>query len=449
MIARAVAGEAGVPFFSMSGSEFVQMFVGMGAAKVRDLFSQAQAKAPCIVFIDEIDAIGKSRENNIGGGNDEREQTLNQLLTEMDGFGTNSGVIILAATNRVEILDPALLRAGRFDRQIHVDLPELSERIAIFNVHLAPLKLDKDLDVDFLARQTPGFSGADIANVCNEAALIAARHNRDTVGKQDFLDAVDRIIGGLEKKSKVMTQEENRTIAIHEAGHASVSWLLKYANPLVKVTIVPRGQALGAAWYLPEERSITTKEQMLDEICATLGGRAAEELFMGHISSGALNDLERVTKRAYGMVAYLGMSDKLANLCYYNNQEYNFTKPYSEKTAEQIDAEVKALIAEQYDRAKRILMDNAPKHGQLAQILIDREVIFTEDVEKIFGKRPWKSRADEIREEEEKAAAQSGTEGQNATENDTEALPPIPSEQTEAPDAPTTSEGETPEGDKQ
>ena len=320
----------------------------------------------------------------------------------MDGFGTNSGVIILAATNRVEILDPALLRAGRFDRQIHVDLPELSERVAIFKVHLAPLKLADDLDVDMLARQTPGFSGADIANVCNEAALIAARHNRSHVGKQDFLDAVDRIIGGLEKTSKVMTADEKRSIAIHEAGHASVSWLLQYANPLVKVTIVPRGQALGAAWYLPEERNITTKEQMLDEICATLAGRAAEEVFTGHISSGALNDLERVTKRAYGMVAYLGMSSELSNLCYYNNQEYNFTKPYSEKTAEKIDAEVSRLVGEQYARAKQILTDNADKHGQLAQLLIDREVIFTEDVERIFGKRPWKSRADILMEEEEK-----------------------------------------------
>lgn len=407
LLAKAVAGEADVPFFSLSGSDFVEMFVGVGASRVRDLFRQAKEKAPCIIFIDEIDAIGRARGKNPSfGGNDERENTLNQLLTEMDGFGTNSGVIILAATNRVEILDSALLRAGRFDRQIHVDLPELSERIAIFNVHLAPLKLDDDIDVDFLARQTPGFSGADIANVCNEAALIAARHDRPRVSKQDFLDAVDRIVGGLEKKSKVMTQGEKRTIAIHEAGHASVSWLLKYANPLVKVTIVPRGQSLGAAWYLPEERSITTKEQMLDEICATLGGRAAEELFSGHISSGALNDLERVTKRAYGMVAYLGMSDELANLCYYNNQEYNFTKPYSEKTAEKIDLEVKKLINEQYQRAKQILSEHAGQHAQLAQILMEREVIFTEDVERIFGKRPWKSRADEIQEEEEKAAAE-------------------------------------------
>ena len=403
LLAKAVAGEADVPFFSMSGSDFVEMFVGVGASRVRDLFSQAKEKSPCIIFIDEIDAIGRARGKNPAlGGNDERENTLNQLLTEMDGFGTNSGVIILAATNRVEILDPALLRAGRFDRQIHVDLPELSERVAIFKVHLAPLKLADDLDVDMLARQTPGFSGADIANVCNEAALIAARHNRSHVGKQDFLDAVDRIIGGLEKTSKVMTADEKRSIAIHEAGHASVSWLLQYANPLVKVTIVPRGQALGAAWYLPEERNITTKEQMLDEICATLAGRAAEEVFTGHISSGALNDLERVTKRAYGMVAYLGMSSELSNLCYYNNQEYNFTKPYSEKTAEKIDAEVSRLIGEQYARAKQILTDNADKHGQLAQLLIDREVIFTEDVERIFGKRPWKSRADILMEEEEK-----------------------------------------------
>ena len=417
LLAKAVAGEADVPFFSLSGSDFVEMFVGVGASRVRDLFRQAKEKAPCIIFIDEIDAIGRARGKNPSfGGNDERENTLNQLLTEMDGFGTNSGVIILAATNRVEILDSALLRAGRFDRQIHVDLPELSERVAIFNVHMAPLKLDSDIDVDFLARQTPGFSGADIANVCNEAALIAARHSRPRVCKQDFLDAVDRIVGGLEKKSKVMTQGEKRTIAIHEAGHASVSWLLKYANPLVKVTIVPRGQALGAAWYLPEERSITTKEQMLDEICATLGGRAAEELFSGHISSGALNDLERVTKRAYGMVAYLGMSDELSNLCYYNNQEYNFTKPYSEKTAEKIDAEVKRLIGEQYDRAKKILSENAEKHARLAQLLVDREVIFTEDVERIFGKRPWKSRADEIQEEEERAAAAHAAAGAESSE---------------------------------
>ena len=401
LLAKAVAGEADVPFFSMSGSDFVEMFVGVGASRVRDLFSQAKAKAPCIIFIDEIDAVGRARGKNPAlGGNDERENTLNQLLTEMDGFGTNSGVIILAATNRVDILDKALLRAGRFDRQIHVDLPELQERVAIFKVHLAPLKLDEGLDIDFLARQTPGFSGADIANVCNEAALIAARHNRPTVGRQDFLDAVDRIIGGLEKKTKVMTAGEKRTIALHEAGHAAVSWMLQYANPLVKVTIVPRGQALGAAWYLPEERNITTREQMLDEICATLGGRAAEELFEGHISSGALNDLERVTKRAYGMVAYLGMSDELPNLCYYSNQEYAFTKPYSDRTAERIDEEVRKLIAGQYARAKSILLEHAEKHQELARILYEREVIFTEDVEQIFGKRPWKSRTDELLEAE-------------------------------------------------
>ena len=407
LLAKAVAGEAEVPFFSMSGSDFVEMFVGVGASRVRDLFQQAKEKAPCIIFIDEIDAVGRARGKNPSlGGNDERENTLNQLLTEMDGFGTNSGVIILAATNRVDILDKALLRAGRFDRQIHVDLPDLPERVAIFKVHLAPLKLEEGLDIELLARQTPGFSGADIANVCNEAALIAARHNRANVGKQDFLDAVDRIIGGLEKKTKVMTSAEKRTIAIHEAGHASVSWMLKYANPLVKVTIVPRGQALGAAWYLPEERNITTKEQMLDEICATLGGRAAEELFTGHISSGALNDLETVTKRAYGMVAYLGMSDELSNLCFYNNQEYSFTKPYSEKTAEKIDEEVKKLINEQYLRAKALLSEHAAKHGELAELLINKEVIFTEDVERIFGKRPWKSRADELLEEEQKETIQ-------------------------------------------
>ena len=402
LLAKAVAGEADVPFFSLAGSDFVEMFVGVGASRVRDLFAKAKEKSPCIIFIDEIDAIGRARGKNPSfNQNDERESTLNQLLTEMDGFGNNSGVIILAATNRVEILDEALLRAGRFDRQIHVELPDLQERIAIFGVHLKPLKKEENLDIDFLARQTPGFSGADIANVCNEAALIAARHNKPVVSKQDFLDAVDRIIGGLEKKTKVMTKAEKRTIAIHEAGHASVSWLLEHANPLVKVTIVPRGQALGAAWYLPEERTITTKNQMLDEICATLGGRAAEELFTGNISSGALNDLETVTKRAYGMVAYLGMSDSLSNLCYYNNQEYGFTKPYSDSTAEKIDAEVSKLIQAQYERAKRLLSENAEKHAQLANLLCDKEVIFTEDVENIFGKRPWKSRADEILEEEQ------------------------------------------------
>ena len=404
LLAKAVAGEANVPFFSMSGSDFVEMFVGVGASRVRDLFRQAKEKAPCIVFIDEIDAVGRARGRNANmGSNDERENTLNQLLTEMDGFGANSGVIILAATNRADILDKALLRAGRFDRQIHVELPGLPERKQIFKVHMKPLKIDDSVDIDLLSRQTPGFSGADIANVCNEAALIAARKNHNAVGKQDFLDAIDRILGGLEKKTKVMTQDEKRTIALHEAGHATVSWFLQYANPLVKVTIVPRGQALGAAWYLPEERTITTKEQMLDEICATLGGRAAEELFTGHISSGALNDLETVTKRAFGMVAYLGMSEKLSNLCYYNQQqEYSFSKPFSEKTAELIDEEVKNLIQTQYKRAKALLSEHKDGHARLAQVLIDREVIFADDVEEIFGKRPWISRSDEIIAENER-----------------------------------------------
>ena len=401
LLAKAVAGEADVPFFSISGSDFVEMFVGVGASRVRDLFAQAKEKAPCIVFIDEIDAVGRARGKNVGwSSNDERENTLNQLLTEMDGFGTNSGVIVLAATNRADILDKALMRAGRFDRQIHVDLPELNERKEIFQVHLRPIKTDETLDIDFLARQTPGFSGADIANVCNEAALIAARGSKSTVGKDDFLAAVDRIIGGLEKKTKVMTAEEKRTIALHEAGHASISWLLQYANPLVKVTIVPRGRALGAAWYLPEERQITTREQMLDEMCATLGGRAAEELFTGHISSGAMNDLERVTKQAYGMIAYMGMGDKLPNLCYYNNDEYNFQKPYSEATAETIDQEVREMIAEQYARAKKILNEHAGEHAQLAQLLVEREVIFAEDVERIFGPRPWTSRTEELLDEQ-------------------------------------------------
>ena len=401
LLAKAVAGEADVPFFSMSGSDFVEMFVGVGASRVRDRFRQAKEKAPCIIFIDEIDAVGRARANRAAmSSNDERESTLNQLLTEMDGFGTNSGVIILAATNRADILDKALLRAGRFDRQIHVDLPDLNERKEIFQVHLRPIKTDNTLDIDFLARQTPGFSGADIANVCNEAALIAARGSKSTVGKDDFLAAVDRIIGGLEKKTKVMTAEEKRTIALHEAGHASISWLLQYANPLVKVTIVPRGRALGAAWYLPEERQITTREQMLDEMCATLGGRAAEELFTGHISSGAMNDLERVTKQAYGMIAYMGMGDKLPNLCYYNNDEYNFQKPYSEATAETIDQEVREMIAEQYARAKKILNEHAGEHAQLAQLLVEREVIFAEDVERIFGPRPWTSRTEELLDEQ-------------------------------------------------
>ena len=397
LLAKAVAGEAGVPFFSMSGSDFVEMFVGVGASRVRDLFTKAKAKAPSIIFIDEIDAVGRARSNNPGmGGNDERENTLNALLTEMDGFGTNSGVIILAATNRVDMLDKALLRAGRFDREIHVELPDLNERKAIFNVHLRPIKTDKDLDIELLARQTPGFSGADIANVCNEAALIAARADKHSVSQQDFLSAVDRIIGGLEKKTKVMTAEEKRAIAFHEAGHATVSWFCQYANPLVKVTIVPRGRALGAAWYLPEERQITTKEAMLDEMCALLGGRAAEDLFLGHISTGAMNDLERSTKTAYSMVAYAGMSDTLPNLCYYNQQEYSFSKPYSDSTAQKIDNEVLAMINGQYRRAKEILDNHRDGHNRLAQLLIEREVIFAQDVEDIFGKRQWTSRSEEI-----------------------------------------------------
>lgn len=407
LLAKAVAGEAGVPFFSMSGSDFVEMFVGVGASRVRDPFQQAKQKAPCIIFIDEIDAVGRARSKNPSmGGNDERENTLNALLTEMDGFGTNSGIITLAATNRADMLDSALLRAGRFDRQIHVDLPDLNERKEVFMVHLRPLKLDDTVDVDFLARQTPGFSGADIANVCNEAALIAARHNSHRVGKQDFLDAVNRIIGGLEKKTKIMTNEEKRSIAIHEAGHATISWFTEHANPLVKVSIVPRGGALGAAWYLPEERVIQTKEAMLDEMCSLLGGRAAEELFIGHISTGAMNDLERTTKQAYGMIAYAGMGDKLPNICYYNNSEYQFQRPYSETTAKVMDDEVLKMINEQYDRAKQILSEHKEGHAQLAQLLIEREVIFAEDVEKIFGKRPWTSRAEELLEAQQRAEAE-------------------------------------------
>ncbi len=407
LLAKAVAGEAGVPFFSMSGSDFVEMFVGVGASRVRDLFQQAKTKSPCIIFIDEIDAVGRARSKNPSmGGNDERENTLNALLTEMDGFGTNSGVIILAATNRADMLDSALLRAGRFDRQIHVDLPDLNERKEVFKVHLKPVKTDDSVDIDFLARQTPGFSGADIANVCNEAALIAARHNSQTVKKQDFLDAVDRIIGGLEKKTKVMTQAEKRSIAIHEAGHATISWFTEFANPLVKVSIVPRGQALGAAWYLPEERVLQTKEAMLDEMCSLLGGRAAEELFVGHISTGAMNDLERVTKQAYGMIAYAGMSEKLPNVCYYNRTEYQFQRPYSETTARVMDDEVLKMINEQYERAKQILSEHKEGHAELAQLLVDREVIFAEDVEKIFGKRPWTSRAEELLEAQMKADAE-------------------------------------------
>ena len=411
LLAKAVAGEAGVPFFSMSGSDFVEMFVGVGASRVRDLFEKAKQKAPCIIFIDEIDAVGRARSKNPAmGGNDERENTLNALLTEMDGFGTNSGIITLAATNRADMLDSALLRAGRFDRQIHVDLPDLNERKEVFMVHLKPLKLDDSVDVDFLARQTPGFSGADIANVCNEAALIAARFNREHVGKQDFLDAVDRIIGGLEKKTKVMTEAEKKSIAIHEAGHATISWFTEFANPLVKVSIVPRGRALGAAWYLPEERVLQTKEAMLDEMCSLLGGRAAEELFIGHISTGAMNDLERTTKQAYGMVAYAGMSDKLPNLCYYNQQEYTFQKPYSETTAKLMDEEVLKMVNEQYDRAKQILSEHKEGHAQLAQLLVQREVIFAEDVERIFGKRPWTSRAEELIEAQQRAEAEAMAE---------------------------------------
>ena len=411
LLAKAVAGEAGVPFFSMSGSDFVEMFVGVGASRVRDLFEKAKTKAPCIIFIDEIDAVGRARSKNPAmGGNDERENTLNALLTEMDGFGTNSGIITLAATNRADMLDSALLRAGRFDRQIHVDLPDLNERKEVFMVHLKPLKLDESVDVDFLARQTPGFSGADIANVCNEAALIAARFNREKVGKQDFLDAVDRIIGGLEKKTKVMTEAEKKSIAIHEAGHATISWFTEFANPLVKVSIVPRGRALGAAWYLPEERVLQTKEAMLDEMCSLLGGRAAEELFIGQISTGAMNDLERTTKQAYGMVAYAGMSDKLPNVCYYNQQEYTFQKPYSETTAKLMDEEVLKMVNEQYERAKQILTEHKDGHAQLAQLLVEREVIFADDVEKIFGKRPWTSRAEELIEAQQRAEAEAMAE---------------------------------------
>lgn len=391
MLAKAVAGEAEVPFFSISGSEFVEMFAGAGAARVRDLFKQAKEKAPCIIFIDEIDAVGRARGKNPNmGSNDERENTLNQLLTEMDGFATNSGVIILAATNRADILDRALMRAGRFDRQISVELPDLNERKAIFEVHLRPLRLGEDVKSEFLARQTPGFSGADIANVCNESALIAARKAKKVVEKEDFLDAVDRIVGGLEKKNKIISKDEKRAVAFHEAGHAAISWLLEFAHPLVKVTIVPRGKALGAAWYLPEERSLNTYEQMLDEMCSTLGGRAAEDLVFGRISTGALNDLEKVTRQAYAMVSYFGMSPRIGNLSYFDStgqNEYAFSKPYSERTAQLIDEEVSRIVEEQYDRAKQILRDNAEKHTQLAELLLEREVIFSEDLEQIFGKR--------------------------------------------------------------
>ena len=425
LLAKAVAGEAGVPFFSMSGSDFVEMFVGVGASRVRDLFRQAKEKAPAIIFIDEIDAIGRARSKGVmTGGNDERESTLNQLLTEMDGFGTNTGVIILAATNRADVLDAALLRAGRFDRQIHVELPDLQERKEIFGVHLQPIKIDTTVDVDFLAKQTPGFSGADIANVCNEAALIAARNNHKKVGKQDFMDAVDRIVGGLERKTKIMTEDEKRSIAFHEAGHATISWMLRWANPLVKVTIVPRGMALGAAWYLPEERQLTNEEHILDELCSLLGGRAAEQLFLHQTSTGALNDLERATKQAYAMVAYYGFSDQLKDVSYYDSTgryEYGFTKPYSEKTAEIIDKESARIIAEQMARAKQILKDNEAGHHALANLLIEREVITHEDVERILGPRPWKSRGDEI------MAANAALE---------EAKPKRPSRKKSAPSAP-------------
>ncbi|MEX2371884.1 MAG: ATP-dependent zinc metalloprotease FtsH [Bacteroidales bacterium] len=408
LLAKAVAGEANVPFFSMSGSDFVEMFVGVGASRVRDLFKQAKEKAPCIVFIDEIDAVGRARGRNPNfGSNDERENTLNQLLTEMDGFSSDSGVIILAATNRADMLDKALLRAGRFDRQIHVELPDLNERKDIFKVHVKPLKLGKEVALDFLAKQTPGFSGADIANVCNEAALIAARQDKAAVEKQDFLDAVDRIVGGLEKKNKIIKKDEKRTIAFHEAGHATVSWLLEHANPLVKVTIIPRGRALGAAWYLPEERQITTTEQMLDEMCATLGGRASEDLIFNKISTGALNDLEKVTKQAYAMISYFGMSEKIGNRSYFDSSgqnEYAFNKPYSEKTAELIDDEVKSLVDKQYKRAVEILKGSKDKLTLLAERLLESEVIFSDDLEEIFGIRPWKTEEEQEKQKSVKKA---------------------------------------------
>jgi cell division protease FtsH len=408
MLAKAVAGEANVPFFSISGSDFVEMFVGVGASRVRDLFKQAKEKAPCIVFIDEIDAVGRARGRNANfGSNDERENTLNQLLTEMDGFGTNMGVIILAATNRADILDRALMRAGRFDRQIHVELPDLNEREAIFKVHLRPIKLEKSFDISFMAKQTPGFSGADIANVCNESALIAARKNKTVVEKQDFLDAIDRIVGGLERKTKIISPVEKKTIAYHEAGHATVSWLLEHASPLLKVTIIPRGRALGAAWYLPEERQLTTREQILDEMAYALGGRASEELVFGRISTGALSDLEKITKQAYAMVSFFGMSDKVGNISFYDSSgqsDFGFTKPYSEKTAELIDQEVNLIIAESYVRAKEVLKNNMKGLTELAELLLEKEVIFSEDLERIFGKRKADLLKDE-REAEAKSAA--------------------------------------------
>lgn len=441
LLAKAVAGEANVPFFSLSGSDFVEMFVGVGASRVRDLFKKAKDKAPCIIFIDEIDAVGRARGKNPNmGSNDERENTLNQLLTEMDGFGTNSGIIVLAATNRVDILDKALLRAGRFDRQIYVDLPDLNDRKEIFMVHLRDVKIAPDVDVDLLSRQTPGFSGADIANVCNEAALIAARSSKEFVEKQDFMDAVDRIVGGLEKRSKITTEEERESIATHEAGHATISWHLKYANPLIKVTIVPRGKALGAAWYLPEERQITPEQALLDEICSLLGGRAAEDLFLGCVSTGALNDLERASKQAYAIVAYYGMSKSLPNVSYYDStgQDYMFAKPYSEDRARMIDAEVTRVLSEQYERAKQILKEYEGGHHQLRDLLLTREVIFTEDVEHIFGKRKWASRADEIIKANEEKERQRSIAAGDADKSETDSLsdpddsatpPPVPEEE--------------------
>lgn len=420
LLAKAVAGEAHVPFFSLSGSDFVEMFVGVGASRVRDLFAKAKEKAPCIVFIDEIDAVGRARSNSQNlGGNDERENTLNQLLTEMDGFGSNSGIIILAATNRVDILDGALTRAGRFDRQIFVDLPDINDRKEIFTVHLKNIKTDSSLDLDLLARQTPGFSGADIANICNEAALIAARNEKEFVSRADFMNAVDRIIGGLEKKNAITTSEERRSIAIHEAGHAVVSWFLEYANPLVKVTIVPRGKALGAAWYLPEERQITTTQALLDQMCATLAGRAAEEIFLGRISTGAANDLERITQLAYAMVVYYGMSDKLPNVNYSKIQgdAYGISKPYSNKTSELIDEEVNTIIAQQYQRAKDLLQEKAEGHKALSDLLLEAEVIYTEDVERLLGKRQWTSRADEIKAANEERGNKL-TEPESSTDSD-------------------------------
>ena len=414
LLAKAVAGEAHVPFFSLAGSDFVEMFVGVGASRVRDLFQKAKEKAPCIIFIDEIDAVGRARgKNNNLGGNDERENTLNQLLTEMDGFGTNSGIIVLAATNRADILDSALLRAGRFDRQIYVDLPDVHDRKEIFLVHLRPLKIDDTVDVDLLARRTPGFSGADIANICNEAALIAARAGKDFISREDFMNAIDRVVGGLEKKNKMTTEEERHSIALHEAGHATVSWFLKYANPLVKVTIVPRGKALGAAWYLPEERQITTTQALRDQMCATLAGRAAEEVFLGRISTGAANDLEHTTKTAYAMVAYYGMSDKLPNVNYYDMQGdgYGITKPYSDRTAELIDQEAREIVRLEYERAKELLREHAEGLKALTQLLLDREVIYTEDVEHIFGKRAWVSRTEELILANEEAKSPSTEQG--------------------------------------